>query len=340
MPGTVMNRIKPYLGPALALGLLAAAAWVLKTQLAEYNLQEILENLLCEKDRDVLLAFGLTAVNFIVLAGYDILALNYIGHPLPPYRPVLASFAGNAFSNTIGLSTLAGSTVRYRLYSSWGLSAGEIAKIVVFTTLTLWLGLFAVLLLGLPLLVQGSDAAARPALALVDAFYRAGALVFGGGHVVLPLLQAEVVPTGWVSEDAFLAGYGAAQAVPGPLFTFAAFVGAARADVPSGWAGGLMALLAIFAPAFLLAAGALPFWDRLKAAPRARAATAAVNAAVVGVLLAALIDPVGRHGLRSATDAMLAGLALLALMRWKIAPWAVVLGCAAGGAALAALRQL
>jgi len=139
-----MNRIKPYLGPALALGLLAAAAWVLKTQLAEYNLQEILENLLCEKDRDVLLAFGLTAVNFIVLAGYDILALNYIGHPLPPYRPVLASFAGNAFSNTIGLSTLAGSTVRYRLYSSWGLSAGEIAKIVVFTTLTLWLGLFSI----------------------------------------------------------------------------------------------------------------------------------------------------------------------------------------------------
>ncbi len=144
MPNQALSRLKPFLGPALALGLLAAAVWALKAQLSGYNLQEILENLLKEKDRDLLLAFGLTAVNFIVLAGYDILALNYIGHPLPPHRPVLASFAGNAFSNTIGLSTLAGSTVRYRLYSSWGLSPGEIAKIVVFTTLTLWLGLFSI----------------------------------------------------------------------------------------------------------------------------------------------------------------------------------------------------
>lgn len=144
MSGSMMQRLKPYLGPALALGLLAAAVWALKAQLSGYNLQEILDMLLKETDRDILLAFGLTAVNFIVLAGYDILALNYIGHPLAPYRAVLASFAGNAFSNTIGLSTLAGSTVRYRLYSSWGLSPGEIAKIVVFTTLTLWLGLFSI----------------------------------------------------------------------------------------------------------------------------------------------------------------------------------------------------
>jgi len=199
-----------------------------------------------------------------------------------------------------------------------------------------WLALFFVLLLGLPLAVQTADASARPALALVDAFYRAGALVFGGGHVVLPLLQAEVVPTGWVSENTFLAGYGAAQAVPGPLFTFAAFLGAARADAPNGWAGGLLALLAIFLPAFLLVAGALPFWEQLKSAPRARAALAAVNAAVVGVLLAALIDPVGRHGLRGWADALLAGAALLALMRWKVPPWLVVLVCAAAGAARAA----
>lgn len=144
MSGELMRRLRPYLGPALALGLLAAAAWALQAQLAEYNLQDITDMLLKEKDRDILLAFGLTAVNFIVLAGYDILALNYIGHPLAPYRAVLASFAGNAFSNTIGLSTLAGSSVRYRLYSSWGLTPGEIAKIVVFTTLTLWLGLFSI----------------------------------------------------------------------------------------------------------------------------------------------------------------------------------------------------
>jgi len=144
MSDSRLSRLKPYLGPALALGLLVAAVWALQAQLSGYNLQEILDTLLKEKDRDILLAFGLTAVNFIVLAGYDILALNYIGHPLAPYRPVLASFAGNAFSNTIGLSTLAGSSVRYRLYSSWGLTPGEIAKVVVFTTLTLWLGLFSI----------------------------------------------------------------------------------------------------------------------------------------------------------------------------------------------------
>jgi len=140
----MLGRLKPFMGPALALGLLAAAIWALNAQLAGYDLDEIMNTLLRETDRDILLAFGLTAVNFIVLAGYDILALAYIKHPLAPYRPVLASFAGNAFSNTIGLSTLAGSSVRYRLYSSWGLTPGEIAKIVVFTTLTLWLGLFSI----------------------------------------------------------------------------------------------------------------------------------------------------------------------------------------------------
>ncbi len=144
MSAPVLTRLKPFFGPALALALLAAAVWAISAQLAQYNLDEIMASLFSETDRDVLLAFGLTAANFIVLAGYDILALSYIGHPLPPHRPVLASFAGNAFSNTIGLSTLAGSTVRYRLYSSWGLSTGEIAKIVVFTTLTLWLGLFSI----------------------------------------------------------------------------------------------------------------------------------------------------------------------------------------------------
>ncbi|MDR3640420.1 MAG: bifunctional lysylphosphatidylglycerol flippase/synthetase MprF [Humidesulfovibrio sp.] len=140
----MLGRLKPYLGPALALGLLAAAVWALKAQLAGYDIGEILGTLRHETDRDIFLAFGLTAVNFIVLGGYDILALAYIKHPLPAYRPMLASFAGNAFSNTIGLSTLAGSSVRYRLYSSWGLTPGEIAKIVVFTTLTLWLGLFSI----------------------------------------------------------------------------------------------------------------------------------------------------------------------------------------------------
>jgi phosphatidylglycerol lysyltransferase len=140
----MLGRLKPYLGPLLAVALLAAAVWALSAQLQGYDLEEIMGTLLKETDRDIFLAFGLTAVNFIVLAGYDILALAYIKHPLQPYRAVLASFAGNAFSNTIGLSTLAGSSVRYRLYTSWGLTPGEIAKIVVFTTLTLWLGLFSI----------------------------------------------------------------------------------------------------------------------------------------------------------------------------------------------------
>ncbi len=200
-----------------------------------------------------------------------------------------------------------------------------------------WLALFFALLLSLPLLAALAQGDVQAVLRLVGAFYRAGALVFGGGHVVLPLLQAEVVPLGWVSEDTFLAGYGAAQAVPGPLFTFAAFLGAARTAAPNGWLGGAIALVAIFAPAFLLLAGALPFWGRLRDSAPARRALTAVNTAVVGVLLAALIDPVARYGLRGAADAFLAAVALLALMRWRAPPWLVVLGCAATGAGLAAL---
>ncbi|TNF62535.1 MAG: chromate efflux transporter [Burkholderiales bacterium] len=191
-----------------------------------------------------------------------------------------------------------------------------------------WLALFFMLLGGLPLL-----AAVFPsqALAVVDAFYRAGALVFGGGHVVLPLLQASVVSNGWVGNDAFLAGYGAAQAVPGPLFTFAAFLGASMESAPTGWTGGLLALLAIFVPAFLLVAGALPFWSVLRVRPRVRAALLGINAAVVGLLLAALWNPVITGGIRGPGDVLLALAALLALMRWKWPPWVVVAACAALG---------
>ena len=186
-----------------------------------------------------------------------------------------------------------------------------------------WLALFFVLLFGLPAL-----AAAWPSqtLRLVDAFYRAGALVFGGGHVVLPLLQAEVVPPGWVSQEAFLAGYGAAQAVPGPLFTFAAFLGAAMNVAPSGWWGGLLCLAAIFAPSFLLVLGALPFWKLLRHDTRARKALFGINAAVVGLLLAALYTPVWTSAIHAPRDFGLALLALVALMFWKLPPWLVVLG--------------
>jgi chromate transporter len=191
---------------------------------------------------------------------------------------------------------------------------------------------FLALLIGLPLL-----AAAVPvqAIKLVDSFYRAGALVFGGGHVVLPLLQAEVVPPGWVSNEAFLAGYGAAQAVPGPLFTFAAYLGAVMGPQPNGWLGAILGLVAVFLPAFLLTLGALPFWDALRRQPLAQAGLKGVNAAVVGLLLAALYNPVWIAGITSASDFALAIAAFLLLMTWKVPPWIVVMLSAAGGAALA-----
>lgn len=198
----------------------------------------------------------------------------------------------------------------------------------------LWLTLFCALLLGLPLLASLFPS---PLLAMVDAFYRAGSLVFGGGHVVLPLLQAEVVPPGWVDGDAFLAGYGAAQAVPGPLFTFAAFLGASMNQAPGGWLGGLVALLAIFLPSFLLVLGALPFWEQLRRNRRTQAALMGVNAAVVGLLLAALYQPVWTSAIHRPEDFGLALVALTALLFWKLPPWLVVLGSGALGALLSNL---
>ncbi|RDS90384.1 chromate efflux transporter [Pseudomonas fluorescens] len=192
----------------------------------------------------------------------------------------------------------------------------------------LWLSLFVLLLASLPILTQLMP---NPTLAVTDAFYRTGALVFGGGHVVLPLLQAEVVPRHWVSNDVFLAGYGAAQAMPGPLFTFAAFIGASMTQTPSGWLGGLLCLLAIFAPSFLLVLGALPFWESLRRSPRTQAALAGVNAAVVGLLLAALYQPVWTSAIFTARDVALALIGLLALMVWKLPPWLVVVGSGAAG---------
>lgn len=192
------------------------------------------------------------------------------------------------------------------------------------------LALFFVLLVLLPLL-----AAALPSqgLALADSFYRSGSLVFGGGHVVLPLLEAEVLPPGWVSEDAFLAGYGAAQAVPGPLFTFAAYLGTVMETPPAGWAGGLICLAAIFAPSFLLVVGTLPYWNALRRLEAARRAMLGINAAVVGLLLAALYDPVWTSGVRSAGDFVLALAAFALLTSWKLPPWlVVVLGALAGWA--------
>lgn len=185
-----------------------------------------------------------------------------------------------------------------------------------------WLIIFCGLLAALPALHAVMPS---PVLALVNAFYRAGALVFGGGHVVLPLLQAAVVTPGWVDNDAFLAGYGAAQAIPGPLTSFAAFLGASLHGALSGWGGAMLCLVAIFAPSFMLVMGALPFWEQLRRQQRTRAALAGINAAVVGLLLAALYQPVWTSAVLQARDFGMVVIALVALMHWRAPPWLVVL---------------
>jgi chromate transporter len=196
------------------------------------------------------------------------------------------------------------------------------------------LTVFFAILLGLPLLIA---VVPNHSLELFEAFYRAGSLVFGGGHVVLPLLQASVVPPGWVSNDAFLAGYGAAQAVPGPLFTFAAYLGAVMGPQPNGWLGATLSLVAMFLPSFFLTIGALPFWDELRRRPAAQSALRGVNAAVVGLLLAALYNPVWTSGISSGADFALAVAGFLLLFMWKVPPWLVVVLSAIGGAAIAKL---
>jgi len=196
------------------------------------------------------------------------------------------------------------------------------------------ISLFAVLLVGLPLFLT---IAPNNILALVDSFYRTGSLVFGGGHVVLPLLQAEVVSPGWISNDLFLAGYGAAQAVPGPLFTFAAYLGAVIQPGPGGWVGGIICLVSIFLPSFLILFGILPYWDQLRRKKSVRCALMGVNAAVVGLLLAAFYNPVWTSSIMSGNDFILGLVAFGLLVLWKVPPWMVVAVCALGAAIFAML---
>ncbi|MGD8192730.1 chromate transporter [Brevibacillus ginsengisoli] len=164
-------------------------------------------------------------------------------------------------------------------------------------------------------------------LAVFDSFYRSGSLVFGGGHVVLPLLEREVVPVGWLTKEQFLAGYGAAQAVPGPLFTFAGYLGA----MMGGWSGALIATIAIFLPAFLLVVGTLPFWDSLRKRPKFQGALTGVNTAVVGILLATLYNPIWTSSIYGSKDFVLAAVLFSLLVFWRTPPWAVVLAGAVGG---------
>jgi len=219
----------------------------------------------------------------------------------------------------IGLRTLALPQLPSAAHQDYGV--GKAAGMAL-------LALFGLLLVGLPMLSASNDSLV---VAAISAFYQAGSLVFGGGHVVLPLLQASVVPTGWVGNDSFLAGYGAAQAVPGPLFTFAAFLGAAMPAPLGGWSGGIILLLAIFLPAFLLVAGTLPHWEALRRRNSVQRAMGGINAAVVGVLGAALYDPVWISAIHGKADFAL-GLAAYGLLVFgKMSPVVVVVLAALGG---------
>jgi chromate transporter len=193
------------------------------------------------------------------------------------------------------------------------------------------LATFFLLLIGLPLLREFTSSSG---VALMDAFYRSGALVFGGGHVVLPLLRDAFVTPGWVSDDTFLAGYGAAQAVPGPLFTFAAYLGAVVAVLPHGLNGAVLGLIGIFLPGMLILLGTLPFWNALRKRAKAQAAIRGINAAVVGLLGAALYHPLWTSSVKSAADFGVALIAFVLLMVWRVPPLLVVVVGALSGIAL------
>src|SRR3990170_4387275 len=203
------------------------------------------------------------------------------------------------------------------------------------TGVAAWIIFFA-LLIGLPFYRQ---TAPSHALEVFDSFFRVGSLVFGGGHVVLPLLQTEVVGPGWITNEQFVAGYGATQAVPGPLFTFSAYLGAVMGPEPHGWTGALLTLVAIFLPSFLLVVGALPFWDLLRAVPVCQSALKGINAAVVGLLLTALYKPVWTSAIHAPADFGLGLVAFGLLMFWKCPPWLVVVLTALGGEMIARIKD-
>jgi chromate transporter len=281
---------------------------------------------------------GLKVVAVAVVAQ----AVWNMGRALTPDRPrmTVAGFAALlvlAWPGALGqiLAILGGGLIGWRRFKAEFPPGEQAAPLRIGRRVALAaLALFFVLLAGLPV---AAELAPNHVLALLDRFYRAGALVFGGGHVVLPLLQAAVVPPGWVTNDAFLAGYGAAQAVPGPLFTFTAYLGTVMGPAPNGWLGAALCLLTIFTPSVLLVIGAMPFWEYARRHPAVRAALVGVNAAVVGLLLAALYNPVWTSAIRGPGDFMLALAAFLLLAFWRVPPWLVVVLSAIGGGLLAAL---
>ncbi len=215
--------------------------------------------------------------------------------------------------------------VGYLLYTQQTHHDESISKFAISKKTAIFsLLIFFILIILLPIIRDFSDSYW---LALFDSFYRSGSFVFGGGHVVLPLLEQEFVPSGWISDEAFLTGYGATQAVPGPLFTFSAYLG----TIMMGWKGGLVATFAIFLPAFLLLIGVLPFWDQLRHSSKVKGAIMGVNAAVIGLLISAFYFPIWTSTMITASDFALAAILFFMLAYWKLPPWVVVISGALGG---------
>jgi chromate transporter len=295
----------------------------------------------------VLFAFGVNALGGAADAGWlhglKIVAVAVVAQAvwgmaksLCPDRQratlaILAAIGTLSWPSATGqlVSIVAGGIIGWLLLPPTALGAESHTQFPISkrTGVVAWLIFFA-LLFGLPVLRQTT---ANHWVDVFDSFFRVGSLVFGGGHVVLPLLQAEVVGPGWVTNEQFVAGYGAAQAVPGPLFTFSAYLGA----VMDGWSGALLTLVAIFLPSFLLVIGALPFWDLLRVKLSFQAALSGINAAVVGLLLAALYNPVWTSAIHTSADFGLGLVAFGLLMFWKWPPWLVVVLTAVGGEILA-----
>lgn len=333
MPGPASSQVGLAIGLSRAGGLGALAAWTGFTMPSALAL--------------ILFGYGVTAIGDTSGAGWlqglKIVAVAVVAQAVWGMARTLtpdarrASFAAIAaalvlfIGGVVGQLTaiVLGAIAGYLLLSGDTKSEDATFRVPV-SKRTGWiaLGLFAVFLFGLPLVAGASGSMA---LAYLDSFYRAGALVFGGGHVVLPLLQAEVVPPGWVDPSDFVAGYGAAQAVPGPLFTFAAYLGTVMGPSPTGIIGGIICLIAIFLPSAFLVVGLLPFWNDIRRVKAAQSALMGVNAAVVGLLLAALYNPVFTSAIRDGRDFALAVGAFVLLSLWKWPPWLVVgLGALAG----------
>ena len=339
LPGPASSQV------GMALGILKAglpgglAAWIGFTLPSALALLAFAAGLgMLEVDPDTGWLHGLKIVAVAVVAQ----AVWGMGKSLCPDRlratlAIAATLIVFAWPTAWGqiLAILSGALVGWRFLEPVALHRPEKTPFRVSkTAAAVALALFFGLLFALPALRW---IAHSPALDVFESFYRTGSLVFGGGHVVLPLLRSETVLTGWVSDDVFLAGYGAAQAVPGPLFTFAAYLGSVSSVEPNGIAGGFWALVAIFLPGFLLVVGALPYWEALRQKTSVQSALRGASAAVVGLLLAALYDPVWTSSITSTSDMALALVAFGLLMFWKWPPIYVVLTAALGGALLAML---